>query len=379
MKTSIFFSSVFLALNWDALASAQSTKAPSTSSLKNETNSTTAPVGPNVTMAPVGPNATMAPTASPTLTKSSPPTLTKSSPPTLSSKPTISLAPSPRPSSSPSASPSFTCVDSTTHEFKIDKGDTVTCAWLTKNIKNTATRINNYCSRPNVKYQCAKTCPSCREAATCDDVPGFKFQLIWDSTTEVSCDWLTKKLDKVAVRRSNYCDKQLDVATACPRSCGYCPAPFTNSPSVSISPSESPSDSPSGKPSAASSERPSAAPFDQPSSAPSPICLNDNNYEFKTDEGVSVGCSWLTKNLQKITIRKGKYCDRTEVKYKCKAICDKCDEACEDVTGFKFPLKSVDAEKECAWITKNNIEKRREAYCGDVKDSCTKSCGYCGL
>ncbi len=110
------------------------------------------------------------------------------------------------------------CSDSATFEFEIEfSGKMEKCSWMTKNRKNYAARIQKYCADTEIKFQCAKTCSNCRG---CDDDESHTFILPYNGKP-VNCSYITKNINKTAIRQRKFCPAQGD---ACPKSCGYCPA-----------------------------------------------------------------------------------------------------------------------------------------------------------
>ncbi|GFH56858.1 predicted protein [Chaetoceros tenuissimus] len=94
-----------------------------------------------------------------------------------------------------------------------------------------------------------------------------------------------------------------------------------------------------------------------------------------------VKCDWLTRNKDKTTYRKNKYCVMDEVKSLCQSTCGACT-GCDDKEGT-FTLLNVKKRETCAWLTKNNLnaEARKDAYCvlDEVRDMCKASCGTCAV
>jgi len=112
------------------------------------------------------------------------------------------------------------CSDSATYEFKVEfSGKMEKCSWITKNnlAKKDAARTKKFCADTQTKFQCAKTCSNCRG---CADTSGYTFVLPNVENT-VSCSYITKNIKRTATRKKNLCPLQ---GHACPKSCGYCPA-----------------------------------------------------------------------------------------------------------------------------------------------------------
>lgn len=279
---------------------------------------------------------------------------------------------------------------------------------------------------------------SAQTASACADDATFTFDLVNIPTTTVTCSWLTKNLKKASIRKAAYCPT---VKTKCVKSCGNCPATKsptaspqkspTASPQASPSakpstskapspvpsakpsakpsqapsakpsakPSQAPSDKPSAKPSVKPSAKPSQAPSDKPSakpsvsqkptlskmpsSAPSDGCKDSSTYMFKVEStGAAVKCSWLTKNNSstKTAARILKYCADTQTKFQCTKSCGTCKiPPCVDDATHTFPIPATGKTGNCAWITKNIKKKttRQAAYCGANGAKCPLSCGYC--
>ncbi|GFH43716.1 hypothetical protein CTEN210_00189 [Chaetoceros tenuissimus] len=144
-------------------------------------------------------------------------------------------------------------------------------------------------------------------------------------------------------------------------------------------------------PTAAPSDLPSAFASLTPSSIPSdgkidkedtPSCIDDMSGTFQLFNIMEeVECDWLTRNKDKTTYRKNKYCVMDEVKSLCQSTCGACT-GCDDKEGT-FTLLNVKKRETCAWLTKNklNAEKRKDAYCvlDEVRDMCKASCGACAI
>ena len=145
-----------------------------------------------------------------------------------SAKPSGSTAPSAAPSGSPSAKPSksmkptVSCTDSATYTFKVAfSGKMEKCSWMTKNPSATkdAARILKYCADAQTKFQCAKTCDTCK-VPPCVDNATHTFVLPNVGKT-VKCEYITKNIKKVATRQASLCPSQ---GASCPKSCGNCSA-----------------------------------------------------------------------------------------------------------------------------------------------------------
>lgn len=244
-------------------------------------------------------------------------------------------------SEAPSSSSS--CEDNPSHRFKTDLGLMQSCAWFTQgNNMQRSKRINKYCLRSDVKYMCAETCRSCREAETCDDDPDFTFDLINTGTTQF-CNWITANESREDDRRNNYCTGE--VLDACPKSCGFCPTKSTPRP-------------------------------------PDATCEDEKSRDFLLDNGSSADCSWLTKNPNLSEDRISKYCPRENVMHLCSKTCGTCSFPCKDDHDFVFPLTNMpNTIQSCDWITENSSKMgiRRATYCSDkiVGKFCPNTCGFC--
>ena len=155
-------------------------------------------------------------------------TCVTTSSPAPSSAPSGSTAPSAAPSGSPSAKPSksmkptVSCTDSATYTFKVAySGKMEKCSWMTKNPSPTkdAARILKYCADAQTKFQCAKTCDTCK-VPPCVDNATHTFVLPNVGKT-VKCEYITKNIKKVATRQASLCPSQ---GASCPKSCGNCSA-----------------------------------------------------------------------------------------------------------------------------------------------------------
>ena len=129
--------------------------------------------------------------------------------------PTISPSKGPTkvPSKAPTNAPTGPCVDSSTYEWTNDLGNSVDCAWLTKNSKKTRQRIGRWCGEANVSFACPITCETCTISCVDDETYHLK-------GTDKHCDWISYNKNQVEQRRNMYCDKEGD---RCPKSCGFCP------------------------------------------------------------------------------------------------------------------------------------------------------------
>ncbi len=149
------------------------------------------------------------------------------------------------PPSAPSSASRSSCTDSTSHMFRIDfnGGKLVHCDWLTKNLKQRATRTAKYCPRPNVRYMCAESCSTCEEE--CTDVPTYVFAMKNFPDKYQDCAWIVTTPRSTETRRKRYCN---DVGAFCPEACGFCPTNMPMPPSqptgISMRPTVRPTVSP---------------------------------------------------------------------------------------------------------------------------------------
>jgi PT repeat. len=164
----------------------------------------------------------------------------------------------------------------------------------------------------------------------------------------------------------------------------------SNVPSISLNPSASskPSMIPSATPSLVPTDEPSAHPTNEPSTFPSDkptvTCVDNTSFTFQLDNGNTQDCEWLTKNADKTDGRIASYCIRGHVKGGCQKSCDFCP--CEDDASYRFILDNG-TEQDCEWFVRNldKIDVRRGRYCyaedgvsaSAVGDACVSSCGFC--
>mmetsp|Transcript_13683 Transcript_13683/g.19919 ORF Transcript_13683/g.19919 Transcript_13683/m.19919 type:complete len:512 (-) Transcript_13683:65-1600(-) len=140
------------------------------------------------------------------------------------------------------------------------------------------------------------------------------------------------------------------------------PAPSTNPPSPNPTPQTS--TSPTGT---------------LPTSPTPTPCVNNSVFTWTLDNfAVDVNCNWLTKNKIKRNGRKLRYCPRADISSNCPISCNACPN-CRDDTDFTFTLRWNKKEVNCDWLTlnKNQIQARRNTYCGTIGSSCPLSCGNC--
>jgi len=122
---------------------------------------------------------------------------------------------------------------------------------------------------------------------------------------------------------------------------------------------------------------------ESPTAAPVGTCSDDTTFVFDLDNGNSVGCDWLTKNVNVVTARKAKYCNG-DVLGNCLSSCDNCSCA-SDIPAFTFTLNNGNVQ-DCTWFTKRKTVIRRDDYCletgkyydENVADTCVNGC-FCGL
>jgi len=131
----------------------------------------------------------------------------------------------------------------------------------------------------------------------CADDLTHTFVLNYDNSIAVNCSWITKNIKKVATRKATYCPTQMG---KCPVTCDNC----TSAPTTS--PIKAPTTSPTTSPTKA----PSAGP-----------CVDSGTYQWLNGLGVSVDCSWLTKNPIRTAKRAANYCQNTDVFFACCSTC----------------------------------------------------------
>ena len=157
----------------------------------------------------------VAPTGKPSVQPSDQP----SNKPTTSIKPSSSpsaapVGPTPKPTSAPSASPSVSpvaCINNGLFDFALVNEDkNVTCAWITKN--NVEARRTRYCGNADVAAACRQACGSC---VADDDAYTFKMK---NYDAKQNCAWLTKNLTKTATRIAEYCSRGT-VSAGCADTC----------------------------------------------------------------------------------------------------------------------------------------------------------------
>jgi len=109
-------------------------------------------------------------------------------------------------------------------------------------------------------------------------------------------------------------------------------------------------------------------------------CVDNSNFTFLLNNGsIRQDCAWITKNKDKVAVRRSAYCAKADVKTQCSATCD--DSCCRDNSAFRFTLKNFNKEVDCGWITKNERQeaKRKAMYCTEnyVKGGCPFTCNSC--
>ena len=137
-----------------------------------------------------------------------------------------------------------------------------------------------------------------------------------------------------------------------------------------------PGPAPSPNPPSPNPEPPTATPPTSPTPSP---CVNNSVFTWTLDNfAVNVNCNWLTKNKKKRNARRSRYCPRTDISSNCPLSCNTCPN-CRDDTNFTYILKWNGKEVNCDWLTlnKNQIDTRRNTYCGTIGSSCPLSCGNC--
>merc|ERR1719162_3176 len=147
----------------------------------------------------------------------------------------------------------------------------------------------------------------------------------------VGCKWLTQNSSKMALRKMTYCGRT-NVSGGCCSTCGTVTAPVVPPVTAPVTaPITAPVTAPITAPIVPPVTAPVTAPVIAPVSTPvmTPVatptgqCTGDSStFTFVLDNGAnSVKCKWLTQNIKKIVLRKGKYCSRAEVSVGC---CDTC-------------------------------------------------------
>ena len=121
-----------------------------------------------------------------------------------------------------------TCEDDATFTFNltdVEGNPERTCTWLTKNFKNKAERIAEYCGDVGVKFGCQESCESCD--VTCANNATFTFDLDnVEGNPKRYCTWLTDNYKNVESRQADYCSLDAveeEVGFECVESCGFCP------------------------------------------------------------------------------------------------------------------------------------------------------------
>lgn len=250
---------------------------------------------------------------------------------------------------------------------------------------------------------------------SCVDDSTYTFTLLWDNETVVHCSWLTKNSKKAATRKATYCDGYTAIRAACAVSCDNCTAAPTKAPTdlptkaptknPTKAPTKAPTDPPTKFPTKAPTDPPTKAPTTNPTKAPtkaptdpptkfptkaptkapteSPTgpCADSTTYSWTNIDEVTVDCAWLTKNVNNVAYRIGRWCPEPAIGYACPLTCGTCRNGCSDDPSWTFTLINAGTSQSCSWITDNylKVEIRRAAYCGDeeIVDKCPESCGVC--
>ena len=125
------------------------------------------------------------------------------------------------------------------------------------------------------------------------------------------------------------------------------------------------------------------SPTSSPTSPNNDVICEDGPGTFVLEKtNASVTCDWLTKNEKRTEIRIAAYCGLNEVKTLCPVSCDFC--TCEDDAEHTFELMTGDTVN-CSYISKNKnkMDIRKAKFCteefdgGATLNACTKSCGIC--
>lgn len=117
-------------------------------------------------------------------------------------------------------------------------------------------------------------------------------------------------------------------------------------------------------------------------------CSDNASFRFIRNNGQETSCGWLTERPDREQIRKNRYCHLGHVRGGCQYTCSFCP--CEDDSNYEFPMiVNPDNSQPCSWITKNpdKVEIRRNNYCYengdptianiDVGSNCVEACGFC--
>ena len=183
------------------------------------------------------------------------------------------------------------------------------------------------------------------------DDPGYTFGRYTFKGQEVvrTCAWLSQNPEKTKLRKDNWCDKQWlhnTIRNKCPSSCNQ--------------------------------------------GVGTPNDYDDPNYTFGSYlwEGTEVvrTCSWITQNPEKVTVRKGTWCnkmwlDNITIRDKCPSTCGKkADDP--NFTFGSYEWNGQDVNRTCAWITASarNTKKRKEKWCGRkwnnklICEKCSATC-----
>ncbi|GFH44414.1 hypothetical protein CTEN210_00888 [Chaetoceros tenuissimus] len=236
------------------------------------------------------------------------------------------------------------------------------CAWLTDNPNQISTRKNKYCGKTHVKAACKKTCDSCDISdAEGDDVFERLNPDENGNTVELSCSWLTQNKDAKEKRIYDYCfaDDVCETASAVGDSCPVA-CGFTNGDNeYRQCPLEV------GAIPIPPTMSPVASPVESASSG-----SDDPDFTFPltNQPGKRGNCEWLTKT--NANLRKDRYCKDTHIYSMCQKSCNGFFGASDitDTPGENvFKLNRVGDSVPCSWLSKNKekIDTRREAYCID--------------
>uniref|UniRef100_A0A7S3VB36 Circumsporozoite protein n=1 Tax=Chaetoceros debilis TaxID=122233 RepID=A0A7S3VB36_9STRA len=142
------------------------------------------------------------------------------------------------------------CEDSVTRTFELNNGEAVNCSWLTDNEGDSKDRIETYCTQPEARYTCTKTCGACDEAneididiesnntlspsptiLTCKDSEIYRFDR--DNAVTASCAWLTASKADAPIRINKYCPLP-EVRYQCAVTCDACGEECADDPSFTF-------------------------------------------------------------------------------------------------------------------------------------------------
>eukprot|EP00554_Chaetoceros_debilis_P003881 CAMPEP_0194095536 /NCGR_PEP_ID=MMETSP0149-20130528/56879_1 /TAXON_ID=122233 /ORGANISM="Chaetoceros debilis, Strain MM31A-1" /LENGTH=304 /DNA_ID=CAMNT_0038781481 /DNA_START=117 /DNA_END=1031 /DNA_ORIENTATION=+ len=281
------------------------------------------------------------------------------------------------------------CVDDITYTFTLlwDNDTEVNCSWLTKNSLKAATRKATYCDNYTaIRAACAVSCNNCTSAPTKAPTKNPTKAPTKNPTkapTKAPTDPPTKSPTKAPT------DPPTKFPTRNPtKAPTKAPTdPPTKSPTKAPTdpptkaPTKNPTKSPTDPPTKAPTKNPTKAPTKAPTEAPTGPCADSTTYSWMNIDEVSVDCAWLTKNVNNVAYRIGRWCPEAAIGYACPLTCGTCRNGCTDDPSWTFTLFNEGTAKNCSWITVNylKVDIRRSTYCGneEVVGKCPESCGVC--